>query len=108
MISFEDFKNLEIVVAQILDVKDHPNADKLYIVTVSSGSGQKQVIAGIKQAYTKEELLGRKVILLDNLEPANIRGKESNGMILAARDKDTQELSILTVDKPVSDGSIVS
>ncbi len=108
MVTFDEFKNMEIVIAEILKVKEHPNADKLYILDVSIGDEEKKVIAGIKTNYSKEELKGKKVVLLNNLEPANIRGEESNGMILAAQDSDSGKISVLTIDKPVSNGSRVS
>lgn len=91
-----------------MKVKDHPNADKLYILTVATGDREKQIVAGIKKDYTKQELEGQLVILLDNLQTTKIRGVESQGMILAAQHCNTNKISILTVDKPVSIGSLVS
>lgn len=106
MITFEDFKKMEIKVARIIKVQDHPNADKLYIVELDTGNAVKNVVAGIKPAYSPDELIGKYAILVDNLEPAKIRGVESHGMILAA--KDDKDFSILTLDKPVKLGSPVS
>lgn len=105
MITIEDFKKLELRVAKIKDVQDHPNADKLYVITLDLGDRTKQVVAGIKKAYTKEQLLGRQIVVVDNLEPAVLRGVESQGMLLAASDETT--LSILTLEKEVKLGSIV-
>jgi methionyl-tRNA synthetase (EC 6.1.1.10) len=105
MITIEDFKKLELRVAKIKDVQDHPNADKLYVITLDLGDRTKQVVAGIKKAYTKEQLLGRQIVVVDNLEPAILRGVESQGMLLAASDETT--LSILTLEKEVKLGSIV-
>lgn len=108
MLQFEEFKKMNLVVAKILEVKEHSNADKLYVLVVSNGNEEKQVIAGIKKDYNKEELINKKVILLDNLESANIRGEESQGMVLAAQDSESNKISVLTVDDDVSVGSKVS
>jgi len=88
MVTFEDFKKLEFRVAQIKEVKDHPNADRLYVVIVDLGEKTKQVVAGIKNSYKKEDLVGKQVVVVDNLEPAVLRGTESQGMILAAQDEE--------------------
>src|SRR5437667_284653 len=75
--------------ARIVDVKDHPNADKLYILEVDLGDERRQIVAGIRSGYTIEQLRGRKVDLLANLESAKLRGVESRGMLLAAEDQAT-------------------
>ena len=105
MISFEDFKKLEIRIARIKEVNDHPNADKLYVLVVEAGDKTKQIVAGIKSCYKKEDLIGREVVLLDNIEPAVLRGVESQGMLLAASDE--KGISIITPDREVALGSIV-
>ena len=105
MVTIDDFKKLEFVVAQIKEVKEHPNADRLYVIKVDTGKEERQVVAGIRLKYTKEQLLGRRVVLVANLQPAVIRGEESHGMILAATD--TEGVSILGVDRDVLLGSIV-
>lgn len=105
MATYEDFKKIEFRVGKIKDVVDHPNADKLYIVTVDLGDRTKQVVAGVKNYYKKEDLIGKLVVVVDNLDPAMLRGVESNGMILAASD-DTG-LSIVTLDKEIKLGGIV-
>ena len=61
MITFEDFKKLEIKVGEIKEVEDHPNADKLYIIKVNTGE-DRTIVAGIKNFYSKEELVGKKII----------------------------------------------
>jgi methionyl-tRNA synthetase len=105
MIPIEEFKKLEIVIAQIKDVQEHPNADKLYVLKVDTGAQEKQLVAGIRKSYTKEQLLGRRVIMINNLQPAVIRGIESQGMVLAA--SDDEGISILQPDRDVKLGSIV-
>ena len=87
MVKLEDFKKLELIVAQIKEVKEHPNADRLYVLKVDTGKEVKQLVAGIRKAYSKEELIGRRIVIVNNLEPALIRGEESQGMILAASDE---------------------
>jgi methionyl-tRNA synthetase len=103
MISFDDYKKLDLKIAEIVEVKDHPNADKLYLVTVRIGDKEKQLIAGLKGHYSPEELKGKQVVVLDNLEPAVIRGIKSEGMLLAAGDD--EQIAILVPEKPVKTGS---
>lgn len=105
MITIDDFRKLELRIARIKEAADHPNADKLYVLTVELGDKDKQIVAGIKKSYTKEELVGRLVVVVDNLEPAVLRGVESQGMLLAASDENG--ISVLSPDKPVILGSIV-
>lgn len=105
MITIEEFKKLNIRIARIKEVLDHPDADRLYIVRVEIGEEERELVAGIKKAYKKEELLGKLVAVVENLEPAIIRGVESKGMILAAQDGET--LAVLSPDRPVKTGSLV-
>jgi methionyl-tRNA synthetase len=105
MVTFEEFKKLEIKVARIKEVKDHPNADKLYVITIDLGDKTKQIVAGIKGFYKPEDLLGRQIAVVDNLEPAVLRGVESQAMLLAAQDD--KGISILTPDKEVKLGSVI-
>jgi len=105
MIPFEDFKKLSIKIARIKEVKDHPNADKLYVIKIDVGGEEKEVVAGIKKAYKPEDLKEKLVVVVDNLETATIRGVESKGMILATHDGD--KLAVLSPDKDVSPGSTV-
>ena len=105
MATLEEFKKLELIVAQIKEVVEHPNADRLYVLKVDTGKEIKQLIAGIRKSYTKEQLIGRRVIVVNNLEPAVIRGEESRGMILAATDENG--ICVLALDRDVALGSIV-
>jgi methionine--tRNA ligase beta chain len=105
MATIEDFKKLEFVIAQIKEVKEHPNADRLYVIKVDTGREERQIVAGIRKAYTPEQLIGRRVVLVANLEPAVIRGETSNGMLLAASDETS--MALLTPEKEISLGSIV-
>ena len=105
MITIEEFRKLNIRIARIKEVIDHPGADRLYIVRIMIGEEEREVVAGIKKGYSKEELVGKLVAVVENLEPAVIRGVESKGMILAVHDGET--FAVLSPDRPVSLGSIV-
>ena len=96
MVSYEEFNKLDLRVAEILQVDDHPNADKLYVLKIDLGDEQRTLVAGLKSFYSKDELLNKKVIVLTNLEPKTFRGIESKGMLLAA-EKDGK-VKFLTVD----------
>jgi len=106
MVTFKQFKSMDIRIAKITAVEEHANADKLYVVTVEIGTESRKVVAGIKGHYTKEELVDKQVVVITNLEPATIRGVESQGMILAT--KDGEKLAVLVPEKPVAIGSPVS
>lgn len=105
MATIEDFRKLEFKVAEIKEVIEHSNADKLYVITVDLGDKLKQIVAGIRNSYQKEELIGKQVVVIDNLEPVVLRGVESQGMLLAASDE--QGISIIMPQRPVKLGSIV-
>ena len=105
MVSIEDFQKLEFIIARIKEVRPHPNADRLYVVNVETGSGERQLVAGIRPSYTPEQLTGKRVVIVSNLQPATIRGEESQGMILAASDESGH--SVLMPDRDVALGSKV-
>ena len=105
MITYEEFRKTELKIATIKEVAPHPNADKLYVVKVDVGGVMKQVVAGIRLFYTPEALVGRQVVLVENLEPAVIRGIESQGMLLAASDENG--ISVVSPDRVVKEGSLV-
>ncbi len=105
MITFEEFKKLEIKVAEIKEVVEHPNADKLYVITIDLGNETRQIVAGIRTSYKKEDLVGRQIAVVANLAPAVLRGVESNGMLLAASDENG--ISILQPDRKLTLGSII-
>jgi methionyl-tRNA synthetase len=105
MLNFDEFKKLDLRIASILDVKPHPNADRLYVVDIEVGGERKQIVAGIRQHYTPAELIGKKIVVVNNLEPAVIRGVESQGMLLAA--SNDQQLTILVPEREISSGAVV-
>ncbi len=98
---FKDFRKLDIRVAQITSIEDHPDAEKLYLMKVDVGE-ERQIVAGLKAYYSKEEMLGRKVLCLYNLKPAKLRGQRSEGMLLAADDEDIGGSTVLLL-KPSAD-----
>lgn len=104
-VKFEDFAKLDLRVGKIIEVKDHPNADKLYIVKVDLGKEVRTLVAGLKKYYKPEELLNKYVIIVANLEPKKLRGVESQGMLLAA--DDGENVALLMPDKEVKLGAKV-
>ena len=104
-IRIQDFSEIDLRVAVITAAEEHPNADKLLVLRVDAGDGEKQLVAGIKGHYSTEELIGRKIVVVNNLAPAVLRGVESQGMLLAARDGD--QVVLLTTEKDVGPGSRV-
>ncbi|OYD16311.1 methionine--tRNA ligase [candidate division WOR-3 bacterium JGI_Cruoil_03_51_56] len=106
MISFDDFKKLELRTAKIVSAGKVPGTEKLVKMIIDIGGEERQIVAGIGKVYESQELAGKTIIVVANLAPAKIRGVESNGMLLAAIDGDN--ISLLTVDRPVSAGSEVS
>jgi len=83
-IKYEDFAKLELRVAKVLDARPHPNADKLLLLQIDVGGETKQIVAGIRAHYSPEEMIGRLIVVVNNLEPALLRGESSQGMLLAA------------------------
>lgn len=106
-IEFEQWADMDLRVAEIIDVEDHPNADKLYVLRVLIGEEERTIVAGIRKYYSKEELIGKKIVVFANLKPAVLRGVESQGMLLAASDADKQNVVLLTVDSDIESGAKV-
>ena len=102
-VSLEDFKKIELRIAQIESVEPHPNADRLYILKLKVGETHKQIVAGIRKHYSEDELKGKKIVIVDNLEPVVIRGVESQGMLLAASTEEI--LSVIVPERPIADGA---
>ena len=107
-INYEDFEKLDLKVAEIKEAEEIDGADKLYKLTISLGDEERILVAGIKQHYSTEELKGKKIIIITNLEPRKLRGIESQGMLLAASTEDHKEVILLTPDKDIESGSPVS
>ena len=106
MVTIQDFKKVEMKVGKVVSVEDHPNADKLIVMRVDVGEGEPRVlVAGLKGHYTSEELQGKLVVVVTNMEPARLRGVESRGMVLAAQDGG--RVIVLTLDKDATPGASV-
>ena len=105
LISYEDFQKLDIRVALVEKVEKVPKADKLYKLTVSLGTEKRTIVAGLAEYYKADELTGKKITILANLEPRKLRGILSEGMLLAADYEDT--VSILVPDKDIPAGANV-
>ena len=106
-IKYEDFQKIDLVVGKIVEAKKHPNADKLLVFQVDLGSEVRQIVSGIAKYYKPEELVGKKVMVVRNLKPANLRGEESRGMLLCASDKESDKLELLEV-KDLEPGDLIS
>jgi len=102
LITMDELDKVELKVAQILTAERVEGANKLYKLTVDLGTEKRTVVSGLVPYYTEDELIGKKVVLVSNLKPAKLRGIESNGMLLAAGEKDTVKL--LTIDGDIAVG----
>ena len=104
-INFEDFLKVEMKTGKIVLVEDHPNADKLYVITIEDApDSTRKVCAGLKEYYTIEDLEGLNVAFVANLEPRKLRGITSEGMLLAA-DDGNGNVKLLTIDGDIIPGS---
>lgn len=106
MISIDEFRKIELKVATVKSAEPHPNADKLMVLQIDLGDEQRQICAGIRNQYTPEELVGKQIVVVANLEPAKLRGLESQGMLLAASDEG--RVIVLTPEKTVLPGAKIS
>lgn len=106
VITIDQFRQVQLRVAEVLTAEKVQGADKLLKLTVNVGDEERQIVAGIAQYYDPQELVGKQIVIAYNLKPAVIRGLESKGMLLASKDAET--LAVLTVDRKVKNGSPVS
>tara|TARA_Y100000310_G_scaffold345696_1_gene468443 strand:- start:7596 stop:7919 length:324 start_codon:yes stop_codon:yes gene_type:complete len=104
LISFQDFQKTELKVAKILSIEDIEDKDKLYKIKISLGEEERQIVAGLKQFYLKDELEGKNIVVVANLEPATIAGIESQAMLLAAKDAEGK-YKVVEIDEAVEPGS---
>lgn len=107
-IPFKDFQKIDLRVGKITKIQPHPDAEKLYILLVNLGKGEHdvQLVAGLRPYYKEEELLGKQIIVVRNLEPAMLRGVESQGMLLAAEFKG--KVVLISPEKEIETGAKVS
>ena len=105
LVTFDEFKKLDLRVAKVKEVLDHPRADKLLLLKVDVGGVEKQIVAGLKPWYPGQALVGKTIIIVNNLEPATLRGEQSQGMLLAAQDG--ERVMVLVPDGEAAAGSQV-
>ena len=105
LVSFKQFQLLDLRVAEVIAAEPIPNADRLLKLQVNLGGEQRQIVAGIAENYMPDDLIGKQVILVANLEPATIRGIKSQGMLLAAADG--KDLALATFEKTMRPGTRV-
>ncbi|MGH2453954.1 MAG: methionine--tRNA ligase subunit beta [bacterium] len=105
-ITIDEFRRLDIRVGEVLSATRVPGTDKLIEIEVDIGSEVRRMITGIFPLYQPERLVGRRIIVLANLQPRKVRGVESNGMLLAAEWEG--EIGLLTVDKEAPTGSRIT
>lgn len=104
-VTYEQFAQLDLRIAKVLECREHPNANKLLLLKIKVGELEKQIVAGIRGHYDPAALVGRLIVVVNNLAPAMIRGEESNGMLLAA--SDGTSVVLLQPERDLADGSRV-
>ena len=107
MINFDEFMKIDLRVAKVINAEDIPEADKLIKVTVDLGNEERTIFAGIKGFYNPEELIGKNIVVVANLEPRKMRFGVSEGMLLAAGDDDDEGVFLISPDEGSSAGQKV-
>jgi methionyl-tRNA synthetase len=106
-LEFDTFMKVDLRVGKITSVEDHPNADRLYVVTIDDGSDKERTIcAGLKAFYAPEQMMGKSVVFVANLKPRPLRGVVSEGMMLAA-DDGNDNVRLITIDGDMTTGAQV-
>src|SRR4051812_42430930 len=107
-IVYDDFAKVQLRVATVLEAKPAPKGDRLLVLQVDLGDENRQILAGIRQHVTPEQLVGRQVVVVANLAPRNMMGLTSQGMLLAATDPATGKVVVVSPTEPVGPGGKVS
>ena len=105
LITYEDFKKLDLRVAKILEAERIENSEKLIKLQIDAAGEKRQIVAGIGKFYNPEDLINKQIVVVVNLESRKLMGEESQGMLLAASNED--QISLLMPDKEIPLGSIV-
>jgi methionyl-tRNA synthetase len=105
-IAYDDFARLDLRTARIVTAERVPKADKLLRLELDTGGAARQIVAGVGKDYAPEDLVGKTIIIIANLEPREIRGVRSEGMLLAAGPEGS--IALLTVDRPSAPGTKIS
>jgi methionine--tRNA ligase beta chain len=110
IVEFADWQKIDLRVAEIKEIEDIPEADKLYklIVDVGEELGERTICAGIKEYYSKEELQGKKIVVFVNLKPRLMKGIESQGMLLAGVSEDHSKVVLICPEKDIENGVRIS
>jgi methionyl-tRNA synthetase len=106
MITIDDFAKVDLRTAEVTAAEPHPDADRLIVLQLRVGEEERQIVAGIREHYAPEDLVGKTIVIAANLQPVKLRGVESNGMLLAVQDDD--RVVVLTTDSAVRSGLRVS
>lgn len=106
-IDIDYFRKVDLRVAKVLEAENVEKSNKLIKIKLSVGDHEKTILSGIRMNYTPEQLIGKKIIVIDNLKPASLMGLQSEGMLLAAGD-DMGNISLLTVYEDIKEGSKIS
>ena len=104
--SFDDFTPLDIRTATVLEAERVPKTDKLLKLTIDTGIDRRVIVSGIAEYYSPEDMLGKQICILANLEPRTIRGIESKGMILMAKQGDGS-MRFITPQEAVANGAVI-
>jgi len=107
LLSIDEFHRVKLVTGEVVSATAHPKADRLLVLQVKVGEQTKQIVSGIRQYYTPEQMVGKTIIVVNNLQPAKLRGVESNGMLLAVSTPDGG-LRLVTTDGPAPSGLAVT
>ena len=108
IVQFADWQKMDLRVGEIENVEDITGADKLYKLTINIGHENRTICAGIKQFYSKDDLKGKQIVVIANLEPRVMKGIESKGMLLAAGSKDDATCVLISPDSNVKPGTRIS
>src|SRR5262249_24910471 len=103
LISIDEFHRVKLVTGEVVSAAAHPKADRLLVLQVKVGEQVKQIVSGIRQYYTPEQMVGKTIIVVNNLQPAKLRGVDSNGMLLAVSTPEGG-LRLVTTDGPAVSG----
>src|SRR5438045_9629051 len=107
-INYDDFAKLDLRVATVLECRPHQNADKLLVLQIDLGGERRQICAGLRAYYPPEQLVGKQIVVVANLEPRTMRGEVSQGMLLAASDPATGKVIVVAPSEQAAAGSKVS
>jgi len=105
-VDYQTFKKIEMRIGTIEAAAPVPNSQNLLQLTIDIGSEKRQIVAGIAKSYKSEDLIGKQIVLVANLEPKAIRGIQSNGMLLAVGENENS-IILLTTDKKANNGLLV-